>query len=172
MHPFFVGAEYEQECSGEIKKGIESEGLSCSIFNLKDDLPDKKAVEDAFGIIVGTPVYLASALWQVKKWLEEDSLPFCVGGKLGGAFATAHYAQGGADSAIMEILGQMLVKGMLAYSGVKGMLAYSGGSACGLPFIHHGPVALDREGDHFDRSREMFRIFGSRFALKIKELGI
>ena len=124
-------------------------------------MPDRKVAEEASGIIVGTPVYLASSLWQVKKWLEEDSLPFRLEGKLGGAFATAHYAQGGVDSAIMEILGQLLV---------KGMLAYSGGSACGLPFIHHGPVALDREGDHFDRSREMFRIFGSRFALKIREL--
>ncbi len=151
------------DMAGEIKKGIASEGLSCSIFNLKEEMPERRAVEDASGIIVGTPVYLASAFWQVKKWLEEDSLPFRFAGKLGGAFATAHYAQGGADSAIMEILGQMLV---------KGMLAYSGGSACGLPFIHHGPVALDREGNHFDGSREMFRIFGSRFALKIKELGI
>lgn len=149
------------DMAGEIKRGIESEGLSCRICNLKDEMPDRKVVEEASGIIVGTPVYLASSLWQVKKWLEEDSLPFRLEGKLGGAFATAHYAQGGADSAIMEILGQLLV---------KGMLAYSGGSACGLPFIHHGPVALDREGDHFDRSREMFRIFGSRFALKSREL--
>ena len=49
------------DMAGEVKRGIESEGLSCSIFNLKDDLPDKKAVEEASGIIAGTPVYLASA---------------------------------------------------------------------------------------------------------------
>ena len=61
----------------------------------------------------------------------------------------------------MDILGQMLV---------KGMLVYSGGGSFGQPIIHHGPVALDKVGNHYEESREMFRIYGLRFASKAKEL--
>ena len=95
------------------------------------------------------------------KWIEEDSKSISLAGKLGGAFATAHYAQGGADTAILSIIGQLLV---------KGMLVYSGGGSFGLPIIHHGPVALDKEGSHYEDCREMFRIYGKRFGMKAKEL--
>ena len=106
-------------------------------------------------------VFVRAGVWQIHKWLGEDSAGIYLSGKLGGAFATAHFAQGGADTAIMDILGMMLV---------KGMLVYSGGGSYGLPFIHHGPVALDKVGNHYDESRSAFRIFGSRFAGKAREL--
>ncbi len=149
------------EMAGEIGKGIEEAGAEYRIFNLREGEADAEYVSSSSGLIIGTPVYLASGVWQIHKWLGEDSAGINLSGKLGGAFATAHFAQGGADTAIMDILGMMLV---------KGMLVYSGGGSYGLPFIHHGPVALDKVGDHYDESRSAFRIFGSRFAGKAREL--
>ena len=152
---------HTEDMASEIKKGIEEEGVEARIFNIKDSVVDPDYVASSSGIIIGTPTYLASSVWQIHKWLEEDSEGINLSGKLGGAFATAHFAQGGADTAIMDLLGLMLV---------KGMVVYSGGGSFGLPIIHHGPVALDKVGDHFDESREMFRIYGSRFASKAKDL--
>ena len=149
------------EMAGEIARGIEEEGAEARIFNIRTDEVDAEYINSASGLIIGTPTYMASSVWQVKKWIEEDSRPLALSGKLGGAFATAHYAQGGQDTAIMDILGQLLV---------KGMLVYSGGGSFGLPIIHHGPVALDKEGDHYDESRKMFRVYGRRFAAKAAEL--
>ena len=149
------------EMAGEIARGIEEEGAEARIFNIRTDEVDAEYINSASGLIIGTPTYMASSVWQVKKWIEEDSRPIVLSGKLGGAFATAHYAQGGQDTAIMDILGQLLV---------KGMLVYSGGGSFGLPIIHHGPVALDKEGNHYDESRKMFRIYGRRFAAKAAEL--
>lgn len=149
------------EMAGEIARGIEEEGAEARIFNIRTDEVDAEYINNASGLIIGTPTYMASSVWQVKKWIEEDSRPFALSGKLGGAFATAHYAQGGQDTAIMDILGQLLV---------KSMLVYSGGGSFGIPIIHHGPVALDKEGDHYDESRKMFRVYGRRFAAKAAEL--
>ena len=149
------------EMAGEIARGIEEEGAEARIFNIRTGEVDAEYLSSASGIIIGTPTYMASSVWQVKKWIEEDSRPLALSGKLGGAFATAHYAQGGQDTAIMDILGQLLV---------KGMLVYSGGGSFGLPIIHHGPVALDKEGNHYDESRKMFRVYGRRFAAKSAEL--
>ena len=53
---------------------------------------------------------------------------------------------------------------------MKGMLVYSGGAAYGQPFIHHGPVALDAVGTHYEDAKELFMIFGQRFAEKAIEL--
>ena len=74
---------------------------------------DKDYLASSSGVILGTPTYLASEVWQITKGIEEDSKSISFAGKLGGAFATAHYAQGGADTAILSIIGQLLVKGML-----------------------------------------------------------
>lgn len=149
------------EMAEEIASGIRKEGVEAKAFNIHETVADNEYIESSSGLIIGTPVYLASSVWQINKWLEEDSKGINLSGKLGGAFATAHFAQGGADTAIMDLLGLMLV---------KGMVVYSGGGSFGLPIIHHGPVALDKVGDHFDESREMFRIYGSRFVSKAKDL--
>ena len=149
------------EMAGEIAAGLGEEGIESRIFNIKDEKVDRDYLASSSGVILGTPTYLASEVWQITKWIEEDSKSISLAGKLGGAFATAHYAQGGADTAILSIIGQLLV---------KGMLVYSGGGSSGLPIIHHGPVALDKEGSHYEDCREMFRIYGKRFGMKAKEL--
>ena len=104
----------------------------------------------------GTPA-CSSTCWQWKKWFDEPA-PCPLGGKLGAVFATANFAQGGADIALQTLLCHMLV---------KGMLVYSGGGACGSPYTHLGAVALR---ENFEESKALFRIFGERVARKALEL--
>lgn len=130
-------------------------GTEVRLFELENI--DMDYLSGSSAVIFGTPTYYANTCWQLKKWFDESHA--CrLEGKLGAAFATANYAQGGADVALTTLHQHMMV---------KGMLVYSGGSALGQPFIHLGAVALK---ENFDASREMFRIFGARVAGKAKEL--
>ena len=90
------------DMASEIVKGIEEEGAEAKIFNIGKAPADLEYISSCNGLIIGTPTYLASSVWQIKKWLEEDSKSIALGGKLGGAFATAHFAQGGQDTAIIQ----------------------------------------------------------------------
>ena len=144
----------------EIVKGIEAvEGMEAvlipvSSFSEKKDEYVKELQESA-GVLFGTPDYYAAESWQLKQWL--DTCPVSLGGKLGGAFATSNVAQGGPVMAIESILTQLLV---------KGMLVYSGGTSLGKPNIHLGPVCTGPEMTGMD----LFPVFGQRFASKAAEL--
>ena len=59
--------------------------------------------------------------------------------------------------AILTLIGHLLV---------KGMLVYSGGAALGKPFIHLGPVALDAVEGHYESCKADFEVYGERFAQK------
>ena len=144
-----------REMAEVIAKGVqEIDGMEAKTFAL-DDI-DREYLLESRAVIIGTPTYHADLCWQVKKWFDEDSKGL-LAGKLGAAFATANYAQGGADIAIQTILGHMLV---------SGMMVYSGGAALGQPFIHLGAVALK---DNFEESKPMFQIFGKRIAQMAEE---
>ena len=132
------------------------DGVEVGVFSF--DNIDENFVANSSGVVFGTPTYLASMSWQMKQWLDLQSSKMKLAGKLGGCFATARFAQGGADTAL-----QMLHTHLL----VRGMLCYSGGGAFGMPIIHMGPVALK---ENFQQSKEMFSIFGERFAKKAMEL--
>ncbi|MBN1053082.1 flavodoxin family protein [Clostridium botulinum] len=134
----------------KLEKDIEVELFDIDNINY-DFLNESKAV------IFGTPTYYANTCWQIKKWFDESSN--CnLSGKIGAVFATANYAQGGADTAILTIINHLMV---------KGMLVYSGGSSLGQPYIHLGAVALK---ENFEKSKDMFKIFGTRIAQKTNEL--
>ncbi|MGM0213296.1 flavodoxin family protein [Enterococcus sp. AZ109] len=156
---YYTHGGHTQEMAEQIAEGIKSKDIEVRLFSLDDQLDDNY-LNDCVGIIFGTPTYVATSHWRVVEWLTSNK-SVKLGGKLGGCFATAHYAQGGSDSAIMSIVGVLLT---------KGMLVYSGGAALGKPFIHHGPVALDAEGTHYEEAKKMFTIFGERFANKALEL--
>lgn len=130
-------------------------GMEIGLFSL--DQIDDAFLAESKAVVCGTPTYLANICWQWKKWFDEGH-QYKLEGKIGAAFATANYAQGGADTAITTLLQHMMV---------KGMLVYSGGAGCGQPFIHLGAVALR---ENFDASREMFRVFGERIAAKAAAL--
>ena len=130
-------------------------GCQAMAFPLEE--VDKAFLEESRAVIFGTPTYYAGEAWPVKKWVDE-SRPYQLAGKLGGAFATADCLQGGAGQAV-----EFLIRSML----VKGMLVYSGGGACGSPYTHLGAVALR---ENFEESKALFRIFGERVARKALEL--
>lgn len=139
-----------------IANGMKSvAGIEVGVFDLEQIDYDFLAESNA--VVFGTPTYYANTCWQIKKWFDE-SRNIKLGGKIGAVFATADFAQGGADTAILTIINHLMV---------KGMLVYSGGSAMGLPYIHLGAVALK---ENFEQSKPMFEIFGQRIADKTVEL--
>ncbi len=120
------------------------------------DQVDTDFAADSQLIILGTPTYGGTYSWQMKTWLHKGGVKLA--GKLGGVFATENFIGGGADFAEMILVGEMLV---------RGMVVYSGGAACGHPFTHFGAIAI-KDGD--DAQRERARIFGERLAHKAMEL--
>ena len=144
----------------EIQKGMERvEGVEAVLIPVAAFDENRGAYEkdlaESVGVVFGTPDYYAAESWQIKKWL--DTCPVKLGGKLGGAFATSNVPQGGPVMAIESILTQLLV---------KGMLVYSGGTSLGKPNIHLGPVCTGPELTGAD----LFPIYGERFAAKAKEI--
>ena len=153
---YFSLTGHTRTMAEEIAEGVRTvPGIEVGLFAL--DVIDKDFLADSKAVFFGTPTYLASTCWQWKKWFDEPA-PCPLGGKLGAVFATANFAQGGADIALQTLITHMMV---------KGMLVYSGGGACGHPYIHLGAVALK---ENFEESKPMFRIFGERVATKAREL--
>ncbi|MEG2053331.1 MAG: flavodoxin domain-containing protein [Oscillospiraceae bacterium] len=153
---YFSKTGKTKEMAQVIANGAVTEkDVDAKIFPIEN--VDIDFLQNSNAVIFGTPTYYANDVWQMQKWLDEcDKKLLC--GKLGAVFATADFAQGGADIAIQTILGHLLV---------DGMLVYSGGSAEGKPYIHLGAVALK---ENFEQSKPMFEIFGKRIAKKAKEL--
>lgn len=150
---------HTREMGEVIAEGIRRTGCEVRLFSIDEPVP-AEYLEACCGIIVGTPTWGANACWPMERWLTEGCRGLPLAGKLGGVYATAHYAQGGADIALLSMIGHLMV---------KGLLLYSGGASLGKPFIHLGPVALDAVGTHYEDCREDFRIYGERFARKALE---
>lgn len=128
----------------------EVDGVEATAFSITD--LDEAFVTESGCVILGTPIYMADVAGQVKVWLEQEAKKLHLGGKLGGAFATADYVHGGANLGLQTVLGHFMV---------LGMMTYSGGSAWGKPYIHHGPVALKENIESYD---ETFAVYGRRMA--------
>lgn len=148
-----------EKAAAFIAEGIREEAdIEVKLMNIADPLNvDAKFVNESAAVIFGTPTYVASMCWQLKKWFDED-WNCKLSGKVGAVFATANSMSGGADVAILHVISHLLV---------KGMLAYSSGAGCGRPYIHLGPIALR---DELDAKKEMFMLFGKRVAQKAAEL--
>ena len=159
---YFTSTGRTAQMAEEIKKGIAaaSEDIQVGLFPITEltsyNEENVAFVNDSAAVIVGTPDYYAAEAWQLKQWL--DTCPVNLAGKLGGAYATANFLQGGADVAIQSVLTQLLT---------KGMLLYSSGTGCGLPFIHLGPICLKGQEES---AKELFQVYGTRFAGKALEL--
>lgn len=145
-----------------IAAGIAQQAPDCQvqclhIDQINADHPENIAfVNEADGVIFGTPDYYAGECWQLKKWL--DTCPCKLAGKLGGAFATANVAVGGPAVAIEHVLTHLLV---------RGMMVYASGTASGQPFIHLGPVCY-RDGE--EDGAALMEVFGKRFALQTAKI--
>jgi NAD(P)H dehydrogenase (quinone) len=131
--------------------------IDVKLMNLaNEDALDTDFINESAAVIIGTPTYSGSMAWQLKKWFDTGKASLA--GKLGAAFATAKYVQGGPGIAVDSVLQHMLV---------KGMLVYSSGTGCGLPYVHYGPIAFKSE---LEKSKDIFVIFGTRIAEKAVEL--
>lgn len=139
-----------------------ADGVEAHAFSISS--VDEKYVKEAEGVVIGSPSYAAAMTPALHAWLLERGRLIGLGGKLGGAFATEQFTHGGGDIVVQAILVNELV---------SGMICYSGGGACGLPFIHLGPVGVNNNIEkHNDLSyyKDYFIIYGQRFAEKAKEL--
>ena len=157
---YYSKTGHTREMGEVIAKGIARQGGKTRLFSIEEPL-DQEYINSCDGVLFGTPVYLANTCWQMKKWFDTESASVKLSEKLGGVYSTAHYAQGGGDVAILTLIGHLLV---------KGMLVYSGGASLGKPFIHLGPVALDAVDGHYESCKADFEIYGERFAAKAREL--
>lgn len=157
---YYSKTGHTREMGEKIAEGMRKAGGEVCLFHIEEPM-DREYINSCDGVVFGTPTYLANTCWQMKKFFDEDSAGLNLAGKLGGIYATAHFAQGGADVAILTLIGHMMV---------KGMLVYSGGGAFGRPILHLGPVALDAVEGHYAACQPEFEIFGERFAGKAKEL--
>ncbi len=138
-----------------IAQGAEKvEGICTKCMNIND--VDEDFINQSKAVIFGTPTYYGTYSWQMKKWLDTSKIKLA--DKVGSVFATENFLGGGADTAEMAVIGELLV---------KGMLIYSAGCAQGQPFTHFGCVNI-KDGDEFQRQRA--EAFGERVAKKVNEL--
>ncbi|MCR5416235.1 MAG: flavodoxin family protein [Pseudobutyrivibrio sp.] len=137
-------------------------GAEAKAFSI--DEVDEEFAKEAKAIVFGSPSYMASLTPNLHQWIFTNGGKLDLAGKLGGAFATAQYTHGGADTVIQSILTLELV---------KGMLCYSSGNEFGLPYIHLGPVAINNNKEShngLENYKETFVIYGNRFATKATQL--
>lgn len=79
-----------------INEGIVDVGnIEVKLMNLAGaNSIDTEFVKESSAVIIGTPTYSGSMAWQLKKWFDTDT-SVNLAGKLGAAFATAKFIQGG-----------------------------------------------------------------------------
>ncbi len=154
---YFSKSGKTRQMAEAVASGVEKvPEAEAALFDL--DHIDYGYIAQSRAVIFGTPTYYANLCWQMKKWFDE-AYKCDLSGKLGAAFATADYPQGGADVALLTLHQHMLV---------KGMMVYSGGAAVGKPFLHLGAVAYR---ENFETSKPLFEVLGERVALQAAKIG-
>ena len=91
--------------------------IQVKLTNIREEDTDVKFLAESDVVIFGSPVYFTSLSWELKKWFD-NSFRINLQGKLGTAFVTAQSPAGGTDTALMEIMRYMLLKGMFVNSGI------------------------------------------------------
>ena len=74
-----------------VAEGMKKSGAEVGLFAL--DQIDEAFVAEAKAVVFGAPTFYADTCWQLKKFFDETKLPLA--GKIGAAFGTAGYLQGG-----------------------------------------------------------------------------
>lgn len=123
--------------TGNVKSMAEIIAQGCKISDRIDvkcmsitDL-DVDFISQSKAVMFGSPTYSGNCSWQLKKYL--DYHPKELAGKLGGVFVSQNWpGGGGASFAAMSIIAELLV---------SGMLVYSGGISNGKPIIHFGAIS-------------------------------
>ena len=90
--------------------------MQVKMMDVTEDEVDLDFLETRYLRVFGSPVYFTGMSWELKKWFDQ-SFRIKLNGKLGTVFVTANSLSGGTDTAIMDIIRHMLVKGMFVFSG-------------------------------------------------------
>lgn len=146
-------AKLAEVIASGIRKSGDVEVKCMSITDIDVDF-----ARESSAYIFGSPTYLASFSWQMKKFIDTELKALNIEGKLCGVFATANYFGGGAEVAELSLIGQLLV---------RGVMIYSAGASKGAPYTHLGVVSI-KEGS--DAEQERACIFGERFGAKTIEI--
>ena len=99
--------------------------IQVKMMDVTENGVDLNFLEQSEAVIFGSPVYFTGMSWELKKWFDQSfrkkwfdqSFRINLKGKLGTVFVTANSLSGGTDTAIMDIIRHMLVKGMFVFSG-------------------------------------------------------
>lgn len=123
-------------------------GVEVRLFEL--DRIDKSYLAECKAVFFGTPTYLASTCWELKKWFDEID-DVSAGRANSAPCSPPPISRRAAPTSQSR-----------ACSGTcwsRGCWSIPGGGAWGLPYIHLGAVALK---ENFEASKPMFRTFGER----------
>ena len=135
-----------------VGEGVKEEGIDPVIKDVAK--VDPRELLDCDGIIIGSPTYYGTMAAEIKKLLDE-SVAFHgdLEGKVGGAFSSAANIGGGNETTIMDILGAMLIHGMIIQGTPEG--------------DHYGPVSIGRPDPRVERQ---CKALGQRVARLAKKL--
>ena len=140
-----------------VKTGMEQvEGVEVQCLSIEE--ADSEKLADVCGVAFGAPTYYADMSWQMLQYLENTKLN--LSDKLGCAYSTANFPQGGSELVLQNINTVLLA---------KGMLVYAGGTSHGVPFTHVGANAFTKDGG-IDARAEILSALGKKFAEKAVEI--
>lgn len=136
----------------EVAKGIKEEKVDVDLNKVKD--VTAKELLNYDGIIVGSPTYYGSMASEIKSLLDE-SVEFHgqLDGKVGAAFSSAANIGGGNETTILDIIGAMLIHGMIIQGDASG--------------DHYGAVSI---GSPDARVRRQCQRLGQRTARLLKRI--
>lgn len=127
------------------------------LMSIRDDEVDYEFLQQSEAVIFGTPVYCAGMSWELKKWFDSN-VRLDLSGKLGAAFVTAQSPIGGVDTAIMDIVRNMMLKRMLVFSGAGKKTTNK---------FQLGAVGIV---ETMNKDAEQFQVFGENIAEKVISL--
>ncbi len=147
-----VAAEYIEE--GILKRFPFAQ---VNLMSIRDDEVDYEFLQQSEAVIFGTPVYCAGMSWELKKWFDSN-VRFDLSGKLGAVFVTAQSPIGGVDTAIMDVVRNMMLKRMLVFSGAGKNTTNK---------FQLGAVGIV---ETMNKDAEKFQVFGENIAEKVISL--
>lgn len=136
----------------KIAEGIREEKIEVDVKKVGDVKSDELLVYDC--LVVGSPTYYGSMAAEIKA-LFDETVKFHgrFDGKIGAAFSSAANIGGGNETTILDILGAMLIHGMVIQGDPKG--------------DHYGAVSINNPDS---RSLEQCLRQGKRIAKLIQRL--
>lgn len=133
-----------------IQENSDIEVKSMNINNI-----DENFINESAAVIFGAPTYCGTCSWQMKKFLD-TSKTINLNEKLGGVFITENFIGGGADFAEITLIGCLLVRGMMVYSGGVRQVP-----------THFGAVLI-KDGDEYQVNKA--KVFAQKFSKRALEL--